>query len=779
MAAATPQLAVLDQLKSDEEIAGFEHVESVELTPHLVLAASLLYMMASDGQIEEEESSQLQATIGGHGALLNFALRYVQQVPVAQFLVQAPEVLSAQDKLCILANVCDSMLSDGRSEPDELALFSQFLEAFGLSESVFGSYFKTITVKNDKTVFGRFEGVSPNTSDITPHLALAASLLYMMSADGAIGTEEIGQLEAVIGEFEGLQQVALTYVRKVKRGEFLRAAGPVLTDSQKLCILTNVCDSMLSDGNVALLEDKLFVSMLEAFGYSENGFQIYYQAIETKNIKPFDTSQFKPHTKHSRLTGGSKEEGEVFDKKLTRNDDKLKVQEANQAVAQKSESTRTSSDEAMGSMIQRTMQDNISSVSQDFGGQDNVVKVSNNATDQLNVQKVNGDGVQGANRQTLEGDASEANVQKINNGDPGAANRQSIGGGVSDANLQKLQTAQDAANRQTIASDAAAPNLQSIATDANAQNRQTIDASQTRTNKQNIDADVYAAYGAPVGIEKLTDNVQEIALDAQLPNVQVVAEAAALEDHVEAEPTDNLADHFEVLTPEVRVKNLFEDIDTLNRKLDDFEQKNKKILEMARQAKLETRRKEEEALAQSMNRQTLAASAQAPNVQTLESEPQYDNVQEVLIETLAVNRQKIPIAFQPAQIVLGASAETTAGMDALNDIATVPAFLGQTQTTGLSQATSVPLAEPTQHSMAQRAPRNGRLKKNRHHAQGVQGRAISYRVYVKATVTFVVLSCWASTIAATDAVRTQRFAGLLERATVVQMVDEMAKKTSD
>lgn len=753
MAAATLSTAVLDQLKSDEEIAAFEHVETVQLTPHLVLAASLLYMMASDGQVEDEESSQLQAAIGGHEALLNFALRYVQQVPVAEFLAQAPEVLSAQDKLCILANLCDSMLSDGRSDPDELALFSQFLEAFGLSESVFGSYLKTITVKNDKTVFGTFAGVTPNATDITPHLALAASLLYMMSADGSIGTEEIGQLEAVIGEFKGLQQVALTYVRKVKRVEFLRAAAPVLTDAQKLCILTNVCDSMLSDGNVALLEDKLFVSMLEAFGYSENGFQIYYQVIETKNVKPFDTSQFKPHTKHSRLTGVGKEEGEVFDKTLSRDDERRKSQGSDQSVMQKVDGARVSGDEAMGSMIHRTMQDNISSVNHDFGNQDNVVKVGTNATDQLNLQKVNDKGKSEANKQTIEAGASQANVQK-------------------------LQTARDADNRQTIAGDAAGPNLQPIATQENTQNRQSIASGQSNANKQNIDTDVYAAYGAPVGAEKLSDNVQEVALDALLPNVQAVVETAAVDDHLEAVAVDNLADHTEVLPPEVRLMNLFEDIDTLNRKLDDFEQKNKHILEMAKQAKIAARRKEEEALAQShMNRQSLATSAPTPNLQALDNKQQHDNVQEVLIDHLAVNRQKIPAAFQPAQIVLGASVDTTASGDALNN--TAPASLAQRQTTGLSQTASAHLAEPSQDAMVQSAPRHGRLKKNQRHAQGMQGRPIPYRVYVKATVTFVVLSCWASTIAATDVVRTQRFAGLLERAVVVEVSGEMVQTTRD
>ena len=797
MPAANPPLAVLDQLVSDDTLAAFEHVETVQLTPHLVLAAALLYMMASDGQLEAEESSQLQAAIGGHEALLNFALRYVQQVPVEEFLAQAPEVLSAQDKLCILANVCDSMLADGRADPDELALFSQFLETFGLSESLFAPYFKTIALKNDKTVFGPFSGVLPNTTEITPHLALAASLLYMMSADGTIGAAEIGQLEAVIGEFAGLQQVALTYVRQVKRGAFLRDAAPVLTDAQKLCILTNVCDSMLSDGNVALMEDKLFVSMLEAFGYSENGFHIYYQAIETKNIKPFDTSQFKPRTKHSRLTGSASEEGEVFDQQRSRNADKLKVQAGAQDASPTRMDTRAAEDTAMGSIIHRTMQDNVNSVNQDFGHQDNVVKVGANATDQLNLQKANGEGAPAANIQAIASGVAAANVQSIAQEGLAADNRQTLALPTADANVQKLQSAQDLTNRQATPTDAAAAaNRQAVPSEAVAQNRQAMPSAQTTANTQNIDTDVHATYGVSVGVEKQNDNVQSIPMDALLPNVQPLAEGAAIEDHLQAVPLNNWQDHAEVLPPQERLKNLFEDIDVLNRKLDDFEQKNKALLAIAKQAKLQARRQEEQALSHSdLNRQTVSTEAPVPNVQALENKAVRDNVQdvpvdgqginvqEVPIDAMAVNRQKIPTGFEPAQIVLPPSAQscTDAEADRTATVSVVSAVAkGGTATpdSGLphEQAPTAPPAQP--HTFA-RAPRRTRLKKNVHSTGDVQGRAIPYRVYVKATVTFVVLSCWASNIAAIDTWHQQRFTGLLERDTVSQMAREVAQPSND
>ena len=120
----------------------------------LVLAVSLLYMMASDGQIEDEESSQLQSVIGGNEDLLSHAVAYVHKVPVEEFLKLAPAILSTQDKLCILANVCDSMLSDGNCDASELALFEKFQSAFGVKRETFKPYFKIIQLKNDKKVFG-------------------------------------------------------------------------------------------------------------------------------------------------------------------------------------------------------------------------------------------------------------------------------------------------------------------------------------------------------------------------------------------------------------------------------------------------------------------------------------------------------------------------------------------------------------------------------------------------------------------------------------------------
>lgn len=124
------------------------------MTPKLAFAASLIYMMSADGQIEEEEIGQLVSAIGGDRATLDNALKFVRKNRVDAFLVQAAPVLSEPQKLCILTNLCDSLLADGNAAPTEQVLFNQFMSAFGVSDAHFRPCFEVIAMKNDRSVFG-------------------------------------------------------------------------------------------------------------------------------------------------------------------------------------------------------------------------------------------------------------------------------------------------------------------------------------------------------------------------------------------------------------------------------------------------------------------------------------------------------------------------------------------------------------------------------------------------------------------------------------------------
>jgi len=367
MNTSSPQRQVLNSFKSQSDQALQISFEHIELSPPLVLAAALLYMMAADGEVKESESSQLQSVLGGNDELVACAVSYVESVPIETFLAEAADSLSGLDKLCVLTNVCDSFLADGTADESELALFSRMCEALGFNEKSFAPYLKTIQIKNDKSVLGTYTLASAQNQQgaISNHLAMSACMVYMMAADGNLGSEEIGRLQAVIGEFDGLQSVTLKYVLKVKSAQFLKEVAPLLDPDLRLLILTNVADILLSDGVVEPAEKKLFLSMLNALGYTEKTFRTYYETLHIKNVKSFNLKDFDTSAA-----------AKVFRS--------AKYQASQAAFA----ASHVSEGDHMGIIIHRTMEDNIASVSHNAGGAHNVHDITQNANNRPIIQRV-------------------------------------------------------------------------------------------------------------------------------------------------------------------------------------------------------------------------------------------------------------------------------------------------------------------------------------------------------------------------------------------------------
>jgi uncharacterized tellurite resistance protein B-like protein len=143
----------------------FKGDSGLEMTPHLAFATSLLYMIAADGEISNEEVGQLLSVLGGEesggtigvGAnnrqLLENAQRYIRGHSMSEFLAEATPLLSDAQKMCVLVNLADSLLSDGSAAPEEQKMFGQVMQGFGISEERFQPFFEVILLKNDRTVF--------------------------------------------------------------------------------------------------------------------------------------------------------------------------------------------------------------------------------------------------------------------------------------------------------------------------------------------------------------------------------------------------------------------------------------------------------------------------------------------------------------------------------------------------------------------------------------------------------------------------------------------------
>jgi uncharacterized tellurite resistance protein B-like protein len=153
-------------------------------------------------------------------------------------------------------------------------------------------------------LFDMFKG--DDGQEMTPHLAFATALLYMMSSDGEIDNEEVGHLLSVLGGEESggsigvgannrkLLENAQRYMQRHSIDEFLAEAVPLLTDSQKMCMLTNLVDSSLSDGQAEPQEQVLFDKFMKAFQIPEERFRPFFEVIVLKNDRSVFLDQNHP-----------------------------------------------------------------------------------------------------------------------------------------------------------------------------------------------------------------------------------------------------------------------------------------------------------------------------------------------------------------------------------------------------------------------------------------------------------------------------------------------------
>jgi uncharacterized tellurite resistance protein B-like protein len=124
-----------------------------KLTPQNCLPVALLFMMSADGHVEEEEIGQLKSVIGDDEALMKLAIAYMKANSFEHYLEEANALLNIQQKLCVLLNITDSLMSDGQADPSEQEMLAKTMKSFGISENDFKPYFETILIKNNRSIF--------------------------------------------------------------------------------------------------------------------------------------------------------------------------------------------------------------------------------------------------------------------------------------------------------------------------------------------------------------------------------------------------------------------------------------------------------------------------------------------------------------------------------------------------------------------------------------------------------------------------------------------------
>jgi len=129
---------------------------NTELTPAIALATSMIYMMAVDGDVSDEEMNYLAVklyAIGDANELISLSQKYSKKQGLEEFQKEANEKLTEDQKFTVLANLIDILLADGSAEEEEQSLFFSFVEAFNVSEDDIQAYIDILSVKNDLASF--------------------------------------------------------------------------------------------------------------------------------------------------------------------------------------------------------------------------------------------------------------------------------------------------------------------------------------------------------------------------------------------------------------------------------------------------------------------------------------------------------------------------------------------------------------------------------------------------------------------------------------------------
>ncbi len=133
-------------------------------------------------------------------------------------------------------------------------------------------------------MFGMFKNQAP-ALEMNPRNALVVSLVYCMSADGEMDPEEVAHLVSVLGPGATRQglDACVKCARAVPAEQFLAEVAPRLSAPQRLCILLNMIDSAMADGEAEQAEETLFGKFSQAFGVAEAELQPHFRTLVAKN----------------------------------------------------------------------------------------------------------------------------------------------------------------------------------------------------------------------------------------------------------------------------------------------------------------------------------------------------------------------------------------------------------------------------------------------------------------------------------------------------------------
>jgi hypothetical protein len=123
------------------------------LTPATALVVALGHLAGvTSVYAEGRHAAFLPSGLGYDLDLLGRAERYLGEVPVDQFLVEAAALLSSRQKLVVALQLLDQQLAAG-DPPERRALLTQLISGIGADRDALAAHQATLALKNALELF--------------------------------------------------------------------------------------------------------------------------------------------------------------------------------------------------------------------------------------------------------------------------------------------------------------------------------------------------------------------------------------------------------------------------------------------------------------------------------------------------------------------------------------------------------------------------------------------------------------------------------------------------
>ena len=124
--------------------------------PTFLFLVSMTYMITADSDVDERELvsmyNVLKHTSDNPREDAAFAMRYGLQHPLDDFLADASQHLTGDQKLHILANLLEVLYADGVVAPEEMELFDQFCKGFQADEDEVLTLMRAAHIRHNHSV---------------------------------------------------------------------------------------------------------------------------------------------------------------------------------------------------------------------------------------------------------------------------------------------------------------------------------------------------------------------------------------------------------------------------------------------------------------------------------------------------------------------------------------------------------------------------------------------------------------------------------------------------